>query len=358
VPNALAPSAPPLLALTMGEPAGVGLELTLKVWQAARASTSRQPYQLLLFGDPSAVAACAKRAGLPDPCRPVSAPQEAAGLWPAYLPVVPIPLARPVEPGRPDPANGAAVIAAIEQATAAVVRGEAAALVTNPIAKSVLYEAGFGHPGHTEFLAELAARFAGGGPYRPVMLLASDELRVVPLTVHIPLADVPRILTKDLIVETARILEGALIRDFALGGGARPRIAVAGLNPHAGEGGAMGTEEERIIAPAIAALRAEGLNVTGPHSADTLFHAEARAGYDAVIAMYHDQALIPIKTLAFDRGVNVTLGLPFVRTSPDHGTAFDIAGTGKASAASLSAALALAAQLAANRAAANAHDRA
>ena len=335
----------------MGEPAGVGLELTLKVWQAARASTSRQPYQLLLFGDPSAVAACAKRAGLPDPCRPVSAPQEAAGLWPAYLPVVPIPLARPVEPGRPDPANGAAVIAAIEQATAAVVRGEAAALVTNPIAKSVLYQAGFAHPGHTEFLAELASRYAGGGPWRPVMMLASDELRVVPLTVHIPLASVPAALSRELIVETARIIEAALERDFALGGGSRPRIAVAGLNPHAGESGTMGREEQDIIAPAIASLRAEGLAISGPHSADTLFHPEARAGYDAVIAMYHDQALIPIKTLAFDRAVNVTLGLPFVRTSPDHGTAFDIAGTGRASPASLAAALSLAAELARNRAA-------
>jgi 4-hydroxythreonine-4-phosphate dehydrogenase len=264
--------------------------------------------------------------------------------------VVPIPLARPVEPGRPDPANGAAVIAAIEQATAAVVRGEAAAVVTNPIAKGVLYKAGFTHPGHTEFLADLASRLVGNGPWRPVMLLASDELRVVPLTIHIPLAEVPKALSQELIVETACILNDALVRDFGLGVERRPRIAVTGLNPHAGEDGAMGTEEQTIIAPAIASLRQQGLDVTGPHPADTLFHAEARAGYDAVIAMYHDQALIPIKTLAFDRAVNVTLGLPFVRTSPDHGTAFDIAGTGKASAASLSAALDLAAQMAANRA--------
>ena len=343
-------SASPLLALTMGEPAGIGLELTLKIWEKARALETAPAYALLLYGDPAAVAACARRAGLPDPCKVVSAPDEARAHWPAALPVLPIPLARTVEPGRPNPANGAAVIAAIEQAVAAVTSGQAAAVVTNPIAKSVLYEAGFTHPGHTEFLAELASRLAGNGPWRPVMLLASDELRIVPLTVHIPLADVPNAISQELIVETARILHEALMRDFALGAGRRPRIAVTGLNPHAGEGGAMGTEEQRIIAPAIASLRAQGLAITGPHPADTLFHAQARAGYDAVIAMYHDQALIPIKTLAFDRAVNVTIGLPFVRTSPDHGTAFDIAGTGKASPASLSAALDLAGRLAVNRA--------
>ncbi|MCL4768416.1 MAG: 4-hydroxythreonine-4-phosphate dehydrogenase PdxA [Hyphomicrobiaceae bacterium] len=334
----------------MGEPAGVGLELTLKIWRAAATTPqAAPPYALLLYADPAAVAAYAGRAGLPDPCAVVATPREARTLWPERLPVMPVRLACAVEPGRPDAANAAAVIASIEEATAAVVGGDAAALVTNPIAKSVLYGAGFAHPGHTELLAELAGRLVGGRTWRPVMLLASDELRVVPLTVHIPLAAVPRGLSRDLIVETVRILEEALLRDFALGGG-RPRIAVAGLNPHAGEGGALGTEERQIIAPAIADLRAEGLAVTGPHSADTLFHAEARAGYDAAVAMYHDQALIPIKTLAFDRAVNVTLGLPFVRTSPDHGTAFDIAGSGRASPASLAAALALAARLAANRA--------
>ena len=341
----------PVLALTMGEPAGVGLELTLKLWQAVRASGDVPSYVPLLFADPAAVGDCARRAGLPDPAKVVGSSSEARALWPDYLPIVSVPLAQPVDPGRPDPANGAAVMASIEQATAAVVRGEAAALVTNPIAKRVLHEAGFSHPGHTEFLAELAHRLLGGGPWRPVMLLASDELRVVPLTIHIPIAAVPGALSQGLIIETARILDQGLRRDFALGGPTRPRIAMAGLNPHAGEGGSMGTEEIRIIAPAIAALRADGLNVTGPHPADTLFHAEARTRYDAVIAMYHDQALIPIKTLAFDKAVNVTLGLPFVRTSPDHGTAFDIAGTGRASPASLSAAVDLAAKLAANRAA-------
>ncbi len=336
----------------MGEPAGVGLELTLKIWRAANASPAAQPYALVLYADPDAVAAYARRAGLPDPCIVLDHLHEAHTLWPARLPVIPISLVHAIEPGRPDVANAAAVISSIEQATAAVVAGSAAAVVTNPIAKSVLHQAGFAHPGHTEFLAALAGRLRKGGPWRPVMMLASDELRVVPLTVHIPLAAVPGALSADLIIETARILEAALVRDFALRSRKRPRIAVAGLNPHAGEGGTMGSEEERVIAPAIAKLRAEGLDITGPHSADTLFHAEARAGYDAVLAMYHDQALIPIKTLAFDRAVNVTLGLPFVRTSPDHGTAFDIAGTGRASPASLAAALALAARLATNRAAA------
>ena len=334
----------------MGEPAGIGLELALKVWSQARTEGPARAYALVLYADPAEVVASARRLGMPDPSKVVSAPAEAVGLWPEHLPVVAVPLQRPVEPGRPDPANAPAVIGAIEQAVAAVVRGEAAAVVTNPIAKSVLYKAGFTHPGHTEFLADLASRLVGNGPWRPVMLLASDELRVVPLTIHIPLAEVPKALSQELIVETARILNNALVRDFGLGSERRPRIAVTGLNPHAGEDGAMGTEEQSIIAPAIASLRQQGLDVTGPHPADTLFHAEARAGYDAVIAMYHDQALIPIKTLAFDRAVNVTLGLPFVRTSPDHGTAFDIAGTGKASAASLSAALDLAAQMAANRA--------
>jgi len=349
-------STPPLLALTMGEPAGVGPELALKVWNEARAKGRAPDYTLVLYADPAAIAASASRLGLSDPCQVVSTPAEAVGLWPERLPVIAVPLQRPVEPGRPDPANATAVIGAIEQAVAAVVRGEAAAVVTNPIAKSVLYKAGFAHPGHTEFLAELASRLVGNGPWRPVMLLASDELRVVPLTIHIPLAEVPKTLSPELIIETARILNDALVRDFGLGSERRPRIAVTGLNPHAGEDGSMGTEEQTIIAPAIETLRQQGLDVTGPHPADTLFHAEARARYDAAIAMYHDQALIPIKTLAFDRAVNVTLGLPFVRTSPDHGTAFDIAGTGKASAASLSAALDLAARMAVNRAKAAAHD--
>jgi 4-hydroxythreonine-4-phosphate dehydrogenase len=241
------------------------------------------------------------------------------------------------------------VIAAIEAATAAVARGEASALVTNPIAKHVVASASFPYPGHTEFLGALAARHWPGRPHTPVMMLAAPSLRVVPLTVHCRLADVPGAITRDLILETAHITHAALKRDFGI---AAPRLAVTGLNPHAGEEGSMGREEIEVIAPAIAALRAEGLAVTGPHPADTLFHAAARARYDAVLCMYHDQALIPFKTVAFEDGVNVTLGLPFVRTSPDHGTAFDIAGEGRASARSFIEALKLAASIAAARAAA------
>jgi 4-hydroxythreonine-4-phosphate dehydrogenase len=217
--------------------------------------------------------------------------------------------------------------------------GHASAVVTNPIAKAVLYSVGFAHSGHTEFLAVLAKRHRPGRDWFPVMMLACDVLRVVPLTVHIPLAAVPGELTHERIFTTARIVHEALRRDFAV---ARPRIAVAGLNPHAGEGGTIGREDAEIIGPAISELQAEGMAITGPVSADSLFHAAARARYDAAIAMYHDQALIPIKTLAFETGVNATLGLPFVRTSPDHGTAFDIAGSGNASPSSLIAALHLA----------------
>jgi 4-hydroxythreonine-4-phosphate dehydrogenase len=229
------------------------------------------------------------------------------------------------------------------RAVADVLAGRAAAVVTNPIAKSVLYRAGFAHPGHTEFLAELAAE-ATGQTVQPVMLLWSSELSVVPVTIHIPLKDVVAALSADLIVTTARIVASDMAKRFGL---ARPRIAVAGLNPHAGEDGGLGTEDRDIIAPAVAQLQAEGIDAVGPLPADTMFHERARAAYDVALCMYHDQALIPVKTLAFDHAVNVTLGLPFVRTSPDHGTAFDIAGSGKANPASLIAALTLAARLSA-----------
>jgi 4-hydroxythreonine-4-phosphate dehydrogenase len=266
------------------------------------------------------------------------------------LPVLHVPGAVASVPGRPDARNGRAVIAAIDLAVSAVMRGDASAVVTNPIAKHVLHETGFRHPGHTEYLGALAAQHRPGRQIMPVMMLAAEEpvIRVVPLTVHEPISRVPGLITAALIIETARITHTALVEQFGI---AHPRIAMAGLNPHAGEHGSIGTEDRDIIAPAIAALRAEGLTVSGPHSADTLFHGSARTTYDAVIAMYHDQALIPIKTLAFDTGVNLTLGLPFVRTSPDHGTAFDIAGRGVASPSSLIAALKMAARLGAQRAA-------
>ncbi len=247
-------------------------------------------------------------------------------------------------PGRPDPAHAQAVIRVIARAVELVNSGACSAVVTGPINKKALKDgAGFSHPGHTEYLAALA------GVPRVVMMLASEMLRVVPATIHIPLADVPRMLDRRLLVETIRITADALTHDFGID---VPRIAVAGLNPHAGEGGMMGREEIETILPAIEALRDEGLAIAGPMSADTMFHAAARAGYDVAVAMYHDQALIPIKTLDFAGGVNVTLGLPFVRTSPDHGTAFDIAGRGIADPSSLIAALVLAGGMARNRAAA------
>ena len=332
------------LAVSMGDPAGIGPEITLRAW-LERSDRGLDPF--LVFADHDVLAERARHLGLAVPIAIVKAPGEALEAFRGGLPVLHTPVAARVRAGVCDPANAAAVIEAIEAATAAVVRGEAAAIVTNPIAKYVLKSADFPFPGHTEFLAALAERHFAGKRFRPVMMLASHELRVVPLTVHCALAEVPKAITRTLIFETARTTYAALKRDFGI---ASPRIAIAGLNPHAGEAGTMGTEEIETIAPAIADLRAEGLSVTGPHSADTLFHAAARRGYDAVIAMYHDQALIPLKTLGFDEGVNVTLGLPFVRTSPDHGTAFDIAAEGRASARSLIEALKMASAIAAARA--------
>ncbi len=334
---------PSVLALSGGDPAGIGLDIAVSAW-LARTTAAVPPF--VIFADAAALEARARLLGAAIPMVRIQSAAQGHPHFASALPVIDIPAAGPVLAGRPDQGNGASVIAAIEAATASVARGEAAALVTNPIAKHVLYGAGFAHPGHTEFLAELAERHFPGRSYRSVMLLAADELRVVPLTVHVALKAVPGLVTHAGIIETARILDTALRIDF---GFPRPRIAVAGLNPHAGENGTMGREDVEILAPAIAQLQGEGLLVNGPHSADTLFHAQAREGYDAVIAMYHDQALIPLKTLAFDRGVNITLGLPFVRTSPDHGTAFDIAGSGRASATSLIEALRCAARMAACR---------
>jgi 4-hydroxythreonine-4-phosphate dehydrogenase len=328
----------------MGDPAGIGLDIAILAW---RARQERGLWPFVLYADPAAVAERAHLLGLPVPIEEVSQLAGAETLFPLSLPVRPVLLAAKARAGEPDAANAAAVIASIELATEAVLSGAAAAIVTNPIAKSVLYAAGFAHPGHTEFLAALGERHAPGRRFHPVMMLAAPELRIVPLTVHVPLAAVPRAISRGLIFETVRTTWDALRRDFAI---AQPRIAVTGLNPHAGEGGAIGAEEREVIAPAILELQSEGLTVTGPHSADTLFHAAARRGYDAVIAMYHDQALIPVKTLAFETAVNVTLGLPFVRTSPDHGTAFDLAGQGRASPESLIAALKLAHDIAARRA--------
>ncbi len=320
----------------MGEPAGIGGEIVLKAWLAR--GSGLPPF--VLIDDAARVRRLAADLDLRVPVRTVSGAGDALAAFAETLPVLDRPLPRPVLPGRPEPANAAAVAGAIEAAVALVRSGEAAALVTNPIHKKVLWDGGFRFPGHTEYLATLAGR-------RPVMMLACPVLRVVPVTVHLSLRRAIEALQADEIVATGRVAYAALRDDFGI---ARPRLAVAGLNPHAGEDGDMGGEEAAIIAPAVARLREDGIAVSGPHPPDALFSPRARAGYDAVICMYHDQALIPLKALDFDGGVNVTLGLPFVRTSPDHGTAFDIAGTGRASEASSVAALKLAADLAQARA--------
>jgi 4-hydroxythreonine-4-phosphate dehydrogenase len=326
----------------MGDPAGIGPEITLRAWLERN---DRGLEAFAVFADKDVLAERARLIGVNVPIAPVNSPTEALEVFAGALPVLHTPLAVRARPGIGDPANRDAIIGAIAAATSAVVIGEASAIVTNPIAKHVVRGADFAFPGHTEFLAALAERHYGKS-YRPVMMLASHELRVVPLTVHCALADVPKAITRALIFETVRTTYAALRRDFGIDA---PRIAVAGLNPHAGEEGTMGREEIETIAPAIADLLAEGLSVTGPHAADTLFHAAARRTYDAVVAMYHDQALIPLKTIGFDEGVNVTLGLPFVRTSPDHGTAFDIAAEGRASPTSFIEALKLASVIVAER---------
>ena len=294
-----------------------------------------------LLADPQLVAARARQVGASIEIAETT-PAQAARIFSRALPVVPLSARFIDSPGRPDPANAAGTVEAIDRAVADCLACRAAAVVTCPIAKKPLYDAGFRFPGHTEYLAHLASLHTGR-EVMPVMLLAGPDLSTVPVTIHIALADVPKALTTGMIVATARITAADLTNRFGI---ASPRLAIAGLNPHAGEGGAMGTEDERIIRPAIDILRAEGIDAFGPLPADTMFHARARAGYDAAICMYHDQALIPAKALAFDEAVNVTLGLPFIRTSPDHGTAFDIAGKGVARADSLIAALKLARRLA------------
>jgi 4-hydroxythreonine-4-phosphate dehydrogenase len=328
------------LALTLGEPAGIGPDLTLGLWRR-RVELDLPPFYLI--GDVDFLKTRAAALGLDVPLSAVT-PAEAVAAFERALPVVPLDMPVTAAPGKPDASSAPAAIASIRRAVADVLAGRASAVVTNPIAKNVLYRSGFAEPGHTEFLARLAQE-ATGKPVQPVMMLWSAELAVVPVTIHLPLKDVVSALTADLIVNTGRIVARDLHNRFGV---ARPRIAVAGLNPHAGEDGAMGEEDKEIVAPAVAQLKAEGIDAVGPLPADTMFHEKARAGYDVAMCMYHDQALIPIKTLAFDHAVNVTLGLPFVRTSPDHGTAFDIAGTGKADPSSLIAALTLAARLTAS----------
>ncbi len=326
------------LALTQGDPAGIGPDITLAAW-AARQTLDLAPF--LFVGDPAVLRSRAALLGLDIPVREAS-PETALSVFRDALPVLPIASGGEVSPGVPHVATAKGTIAAIETAVRLCFEGKAAGVVTNPIAKSILYQAGFGFPGHTEFLADLAER-AAGQRIKPVMMLAGPKLRAIPVTIHIPVAKVAETLTSALIVETCRIAHHDLRTRFGL---AHPRLAVAGLNPHAGEDGTIGREDIEIIHPALTTLRAEGINAFGPLPADTMFHDEARSRYDVAICMYHDQALIPVKALGFDTSVNVTLGLPFIRTSPDHGTAFGIAGQGVARETSLVEAIRLAGRLA------------
>jgi 4-hydroxythreonine-4-phosphate dehydrogenase len=324
------------LALTSGEPAGIGSDIALKAW------LRRDELKLPAFywlGDAASLERRAKALALNIRLAEVRA-EDAVDTFAQALPVVPIGHAATARPGHPDDTSAGAAMASIRQAVADVMAGRADAVVTNPIAKNVLYRAGFRHPGHTEYLAELAATNTSAP--QPVMMLWSPALAVVPTTIHVSLREAVAQLSTDLIVTTARIVVAGLKSHFGI---ARPRLAISGLNPHAGEDGSLGTEDRTIVAPAVDILRKEGFDIRGPLPADTMFHEAARQTYDCAICMYHDQALIPIKTLAFEDAVNVTLGLPFIRTSPDHGTAFDIAGTGKANPSSLIAALRLAARM-------------
>ena len=325
------------LALTMGDPAGIGGELTLKTWLTLHHTGAA----FIVLDDPARLERLAHDLGLAVPIRQVAHPAEAPDIFATALPLLSVPLVATPVPGKPNSANAQAVVASIEQATKLALAGTAAAVVTNPINKAALYQAGFPYPGHTEFLAALTD--ATG---QQIMMLASPMLRVVPVTVHASLRNSIAMLAADMIVAASRTAAAALCRDFGI---AAPRLAIAGLNPHAGEQGALGSEETTLIRPAIDTLRADGMEVSGPWPPDTMFTAAARAHYDVAICMYHDQALIPLKTLDMDHGVNVTLGLPIVRTSPDHGTAVDITGKGVADPTSLIAAIKLAAELAARR---------
>ncbi len=331
------PSLP--LALTQGDPAGIGPDIALMAW-LGRERHDIAPF--LYIGDAVVLKVRAKMLGLAVDIE-LCDPAHAAAIFNKALPVLAIPIDGDVVAGRPDSAFAPAIIDAIEKAVQLTLAGEASAVVTNPIAKSVLYRAGFKFAGHTEFLAELAG-VATGVKLTPVMMLAGPKLKTVPVTIHIPLKDVAATLSSDLIEQTCRITAHDLKSRFGM---ASPRLAIAGLNPHAGENGTIGLEDDAIIRPAIERMQADGLDVTGPLPADTMFHEEARQLYDVAICMYHDQALIPAKALGFDDSVNVTLGLPFIRTSPDHGTAFSLAGTGKAKPLSLMAALNLAATMSA-----------
>ena len=319
------------LAVALGDPAGIGPEITAKAWER-RDSLGLPPF--FAVGAPEAL-----RAVWEGPLQVVAGPDEAAICFPGSLPVIRIDAAGETVPGQPTLEGARNALDALELAVGLTRSGASSALVTGPVSKAQLYAIGFTHPGQTEFIAERC----GIAAEMVAMMLAGPTLRTVPVTTHVALRDVPDLISTELIVTRGRTTIRALRRLFGI---QRPRLAVAGLNPHAGEGGALGREEIDIVIPAIERLREEDAEVTGPHSADTLFHARARAGYDAALCLYHDQALVPLKTLHFDDGVNITLGLPIVRTSPDHGTAFDIAGQDRAELTAMVAALRMAADCA------------
>ena len=327
------------LAVSLGDPAGIGPEIVIGAWERRRAG--RLP-AFVVCGGIGVLRAAAERLGRTVPIEPIDEASDAATVFDRTLPVLGDDDAI-YRPGEPDPEGAQLALRSLEAAVGLARDGRAGGLVTAPVAKSAVAKVGFDHPGQTEFCAAACGLDPGAG----VMMLAGPSLRTVPVTVHCALGEVPRSLSRGLIEQRARVVHAALIRDFGI---ETPRLAVAGLNPHAGEAGRFGDEEARIIAPAITTLRSEGLAVTGPHPADALFAPRARAGYDAALCMYHDQALIPVKALDFDRGVNVTLGLPIVRTSPDHGTAFDIAGQGIADPGAMIAAIRMAGEIAARRA--------
>lgn len=331
----LAPVAALPLAVALGDPSGIGPEIAAKAWERRRA-LGLAPF--FVVGDARSIAAVWH-----GPVAQIADPAAALGTFDGALPLIQVSDSDEIEPGRPSAAGARCALDSLELAVGLTRSGAAAALVTGPVAKAQLYAIGFVHPGQTEFVAERC----GVARENVVMMLAGPSLRTVPITTHVPLRDVPGLLSIELIVARARTTERGLVRDFAI---ARPRLAIAGFNPHAGEGGAIGREEIDLIAPAIDRLREEGIDVVGPLPADTMFHPRARAQYDAALCLYHDQALIPLKTLHFDEGVNLTLGLPIVRTAPDHGTAFDIAGTGRADPGAMIAAIRLAAHCAGNRA--------
>lgn len=330
------------LALTLGDPCGIGPEITVKAWQKLRDSE----HHFFLFGAPSPFIAACKHAHVSAPIF-IESPDEAASAFKDALPILPLDDVD-FETGKPSPDHASAIIGSIEKAVELSLNGKVSGVVTNPIAKSVLYDAGFTFAGHTEFIGELTSSAPHIGPRGPIMMLTAAGLRVALLTVHEPLSRVPELITAERLDEVAKVVHHALQRDFGI---SAPRIALCGLNPHAGEDGKIGREEPETLNPAAAKLRAQGIDISDARSADTLFHAEAREDYDAAIACYHDQGLIPVKTLDFHGGVNATLGLPIIRTSPDHGTAFNIAGQGIARPDSLIAAIKLASEMAAHRAA-------